>query len=299
MELNPALGVRSLPSRESRREENASIRKETAPQSGHNTRLDDFLHLEQPFSESDPEAPTQKDNEVGLHDIHLEDSRHYAGTMYKKLYGISETWLCLVSQTTRLANVMDSLDANKDRRHVDLLELLDRRKQRLENMVCSFAAVDRSITQQADFAGNGADCGSPRDHTLRALNAALVIFFYRRIRKVNPWILQEHVNNVIQALKDFDESCQNANVESIGTPWPAFIAACEALVPAQKEYFSAWFDRCFAATGFARLQTARLCVEEVWRCRDGSVTGEDKRLRDSVSTWEHISKEQNLHVLLS
>lgn len=45
---------------------------------------------------------------------------------------------------------------------------------------------------------------NPSEAILRALNSALVIFFNRRIRDVHPLISQVHVNEVINALRDFD-----------------------------------------------------------------------------------------------
>ncbi|KAK4940350.1 hypothetical protein LTR10_019566 [Elasticomyces elasticus] len=292
------LGISRQSAKEPRTDMSIAGRTETQYQPGPNPRLDDFLRFEASASEHEVEM-TPKDREVGLHDIHLEDSREFAETMYMELYGISETWLSLVSQTTRLANVMDSLSVNKDRRDVEFVELLERRKQRLENMVCSFAAMGRQTLERSTSSGNVGTIDAPRHDMVRALNAALVILFYRRIRKVNAWILQEHVDNVIRALKDFETSCQRATIEEPGSPWPAFLAGCEALYPAQREYLSGYLDRASAMTGFARLETARICMVEVWRRRDESADGGDKRMRDQVWTWEHVSKECFLHVLLS
>ena len=297
--VNAAIGNKRQSANEPRRDANNLGPTEPQYQVGPNPRLDDFLRLEPRPSDSDVDDMAQKDHEIGLHDIHLEDTRQFAETMYMELYGISETWLSLVSQTTRLANVMDSLNFNKERRDLEFMELLERRKQRLENMVCSFAAMDRRAAGQSTSSGPARTIDGPRHHMVRALNAALVILFYRRIRKVNAWILQEHVDNVIRALKDFEMLCQRANIEEPGTPWPAFLAGCEALYPAQREYLLGYLNRTFTLTGFTRLETARTCMVEVWRRRDDSAEGGDKRMRDQVWTWEHISKESFLHVLLS
>ncbi|KAL4887809.1 hypothetical protein BDV59DRAFT_211989 [Aspergillus ambiguus] len=66
-----------------------------------NPRLDDFLRLDARNSDSDLNIDEPKDLDVGLHDIHLQDSRVFSETLYKQIYGIPETWLSLVSQTTR------------------------------------------------------------------------------------------------------------------------------------------------------------------------------------------------------
>ena len=98
---------------------------------------------------------------------------------------------------------------------------------------------------------------------VRALNSALVIIFYRRIRNVHPWILQEHVKSVVQALQDCDISCQTFGVEGPGCPWPVFMAGCEAIAPLQQDYLSQWLQHAFAKTGFARFPTIKSCMEEV------------------------------------
>ena len=279
---------------------------ESDSQIGHNSKLDDFLRLDSDAPESDVDTSAQKDSERGLRDIHLEDPREYSGTMYLQLYGISETWLSLVSQTTRLANVMDSLDESKKRKDVELLGSLERRKQRLEHMVCSFAETNKPInasTPQQPVEENHHDLNAPSENEtprscmVRALNSALVIFFYRRILKVNPWILQEHVKSVVQALQDFDTSCQTS--EGPGCVWPVFMAGCEAIAPDQRDYLSQWLERAFAKTGFARFKTIKSCMLEVWEKRDKFSQRKDKSLRDKMWSWIDVSRERNIYLLLS
>jgi arginine metabolism regulation protein II len=103
---------------------------------GPNARLDDFLRLEPHLSDSDLDIDEPKDSD-GLRDIHLEDSRRYRDKMYH-IYGISETWLSLVSQTTRLANILDASKYGKET-DVKFLDFLQKRAGRLENIICSFS----------------------------------------------------------------------------------------------------------------------------------------------------------------
>ena len=274
----------------------------------HNPKLDDFLGLDSDAPESDVDVNAQKESDKGLRDIHLEDPREWAGGMYLQLYGISETWLKLVSQITRLANVMDSMDESNKRKDVAVLESLERRKQRLEHMVCYFAEINEPLstkTSQPVSAGTTHDLNTPsgketlRSCMVRALNSALVIFFYRRILNVHPWILQEHVKGVVQALQDFDTSCQTLEVEGPGCPWPVFMAGCEAIAPHQRDYLSQWLERAFVKTGFPRFKTIRSCMLEVWERRDKSSQQNDKSSREKLWSWIHISREQNLYLLLS
>lgn len=272
------------------------------------SRLDDFLRLEINPSKSDTDLVSEKNDAMGLEDIHLEDAREWSGNLYTQLYGISETWLSLVSRTTRLANVLGSLDTSRSKKTLEVLESLERRKQELENMICSFAATDDG----EDFVANELtemDTGEqkagqlairiPRACMVRALNSALVIYFYRRIKNVNPLILQDHVNHVMRALKDFDKACETHQVPGPGSPWPAFIAGSEAKSSAQREFFAGWFDSAFQCTGFTRLQSAKSCMLEVWKRHQPSAQRRDKSAMEEVQSWVHVCKERNLYINLS
>ncbi|KAJ5247958.1 hypothetical protein N7524_011918 [Penicillium chrysogenum] len=70
-------------------------------------RIDDFLHLQN--SEGDLNIDEPKDCRMDVPDIHLHDSRKSTGSLCQQVYGMPETMLSLVSQTTRLANVMETL----------------------------------------------------------------------------------------------------------------------------------------------------------------------------------------------
>ena len=266
------------------------------------TKLDDFLRLDDATSDSGLEASGQKDSEHGLRDIHLEEARDSPNTMFLQLYGVEETWLSLISQTTRLANTTDGLDRSKQKGDPKLSEVLDRRKKRLESMVCSFAAESKATVAprplRVDMEIDVYDeIETPRSCMVRALNGALVIFFYRRISNVHPWILQAHVRNVAQALRDFDNSCGIFNIDGPGSPWPVFMAGCEAVAKPDREYFSEWLDRAFAKTGFDRFKTIKACMEEVWQKRDHFSQGKGKGTQSI--TWVDICKEKHIYVLLS
>ncbi|KAI5360642.1 putative fungal transcription factor [Septoria linicola] len=164
---------------------------------GAGSRLDDFLRLELRQEDNDLDIAQIKEPGASLRDIHLEDSRTSPVTMYDEIFGLSETWSSLVSQTTRLANKMDAVKASGTAND-KLSALLQRRAARLEDMICSFAAqfVPRSDTEEL----------APNNFMHKALNSGLVILFYRRIRQVNSWILQSHVDDVITALTAFDQA---------------------------------------------------------------------------------------------
>ncbi|OGM42080.1 C6 transcription factor [Aspergillus bombycis] len=272
------------------------LEQDNSRRSGLDARLDDFLLLQPRQSDSDLDIDAPKEREVALHDIHLEDSRRWADTLYSEIYGIPETWLSLVSQTTRLANVMDTLVASggtKRFMNSEAWEALQRRATRLENMICSFNS-DRSKGSNSDSAGGPA---RPHTHMLRALNTALVIFFYRRIRNVHPSILQSHVDEVIAALKDFDMALAQHEVPGPGTAWPAFMAGCEATAPSKRDALLRWVEKGGAQCGFASFAVAKDVMTAVWKEQDGYFRF--NRAGGPLPTWMDILRQKKLWPMLS
>ncbi|KAJ5112352.1 transcriptional regulator family: Fungal Specific TF [Penicillium argentinense] len=258
-------------------------------QSEPNPRLDDFLRIENQSSDSDLNIDEPKDRASGFHDIHLHDSRSFPETLYKQIYGIPETWLSLVSQTTRLANVLATLLVARNlNRPVNLeaWESLQRRAMRLENMICSFnlgLARGKSTELQAT--------SKPHAHMLEALNSALVIFFYRRIREAHPAVLQGHVDSVIHALQECSASLSEEVFSGPGTAWPAFIAGCEAITTPRREAIMQWLEDAGDKCGFASYATARDIMIKSWRRQDEHLTA---NRRDAMPCWIDIAKEEQI-----
>ncbi|KAI9037587.1 fungal specific transcription factor domain-containing protein, partial [Aspergillus affinis] len=259
-------------------------------------RLDDFLRIYPKPSDSDLNIDEPKDDEIGLHDIHLLDSREFSGTLYRQVYGIPETWLSLVSQTTRLANVMKTLEVfrstSEDKEGaLEALDVLQRRSARLENMICSFkhSRASKNSTDQPDISA------APHNHFIRALNSALVIFFYRRVRQVHPSILEGHIDDVITALQDFNASLAEGSQTGPGTVWPLFIAGCEAMTSARRESILGLLEAGEAKCQFAPFRTARKVMVEVWNCQDD---GSSWSQRDSIPTWLDVVKRRRIWPML-
>lgn len=260
--------------------------------SGPGSRLDDFLRLEPHHADSELDIEEVKEPQTSLRDIHLEDSRENPNTMYTEIYGINETWLSLLSQTTRLANRMDGMKA-MNTTDPAFSDLLSRRASRLEDMICSFAAdfIPRSTGPKWE----------PNNHMHTALNSALVIFFYRRIKNVNSWILQSHVDDVISALESYDRSIMDKAGKGPGTPWPAFIAAAEASTQNRRERLFAWIEKGEATTGFYCYTSSKELLLETWKRRDEGTTGQTPGLRksarrsgasQSTASWLDVCREQ-------
>lgn len=239
------------------------------PQNG---RLDDFLRLQPHASDGDLEIEEPKESETGRRDIHLEDSRESLDTFYPQIYGIPETWLSLVSQVTRLANLLDVVKSMPTSSRFELSTSLQKRAKLLEEMICAFAsrptlcAGGQVSDEEAERQAVHTD--GPNPHMLGALNAALEIFFYRRIRDLHPRILQGYVSHVIDSLKSFELALASHNLEGPCPVWPLFIAGCEAIRPKDREFFTELTRRGVEQFGISGFKTAGNIMSRVWKRRD-------------------------------
>ncbi|KAI2816201.1 transcriptional regulator family: Fungal Specific TF [Aspergillus niger] len=261
------------------------------------SRLDDFLRLDRRPSDSDLDIDEPKEDDVGLYDIHLQDSRKYPATLYSQIYGVSETWLSLVSQTTRLANVMETFRVAREMRQgnnasLEAWEALHRRSARLESMVCTFASrrTEDNICDSTNILAKSHGC------LLQALNSALVIFFYRRIRQVHPAILESQVDKVISSLNEFDVALVEADHTGPGTVWPLFIAGCEATTPERRQSITLLLDKGEARCGFSAYHTVRDVMNQVWDKQDAHFT---RSRGETFPTWLDVVKSKQIWPILA
>lgn len=272
--------------------------KSQVPNLGYNARLDDFLRIEQ-HEDHEPDLEDQKDVTVGLQDIHLEDPRNYPDTMYLQIYGLPETWLSLLSQTTRLANV---IELQKTIPNLDNSghKSFEKRAAKLEDMICSFAARSSPAEEPPSLSF------ARTQYMLKALSSALVIYFYRRIRNVNSLILQSHIDEVFDALRGYDSSLEPQSNSGPGTGWPAFIAGCEASTGSRRDFATTWMQKAFTRTGMQGYKSAQAVMLAVWERRDQpsasprTTRNSSAKLNrpQSTANWMEIARERNEWVLL-
>ena len=288
--------------------------QESHPSHKH-SQLDDFLRIQTHGTDSDDDTEAHKDNETGLRDIHLEDTRAWSNTLYMDIYGIPEIWLSYVSQTTRVANVIDYLDETSVQPTRAFQQCLQRKTTQLENRICSLSAQYSSSGGLSPLCDNQGGIAPSISATasramIRAMTSALLILFYRRVRKVHPFILQTHVNDVIAALRDFDLAQEVCDIKSPGTPWPAFIAGSEAMSTMAREWLMNWTQKGGAQSAFNGFTTSAQVMRQVWDHRDRTSKSaqEDSRgspdqrssgkKRKDVYSWVDVLQEGNFWPML-
>lgn len=248
--------------------------------------LDNFLRLEtRPSDDDDLNIHSHKDANSSVRDIHLADSRQDSENMYMEIYGVPETWLSLVSQTTRLANVLDHLSIG-DSSDAQRFMSLQSRVSRLEDTICAFVSrSESSLAEQIE------QCTSPRGpmphkYMVHVLSSALLIYFYRRIRGVNPCILQTKVNDVLFSLHSFDEALARHGLLGPGTAWPIFVAGAEAMSGSQREWILSWLEKAVTKCGFESYKVTKEILVEVWRRRDRGIVSSRTGMIGSRATIE-------------
>ena len=120
---------------------------------------------------------------------------------------------------------------------------------------------------------------------LRALDSALVILFYRRVRRVHAAILESHISKVIHALDAFYSTLDEKIIPGPGTLWPLFIAGCEAVTKVQREAVWDLVQRGEAKSGLAPYKLLKEIISEVWAKQD------DRRIHDCsqpLPTWMDV-----------
>lgn len=192
----------------------------------------------------DPEQKLQEtlSQDSGENDLHLSTPGHWPPTMYPEIFGISETWLMLLSQVIRLSNEKELAESENSEdfsfrsfnKHAKSLELCI---LRWENS----AASSLSSMRYGDGLSSADVDWILLESMLSALGDALTIYFYRRVRDVEPQTLQFQVCRVRDALIASKELCSASKKYLQGMLWAAFVAGCEALDSGVQASFADWF----------------------------------------------------------
>lgn len=264
------------------------------------TGLDKFLGLDVYQIDSDSDEDEPEALNFSPREVHPIYSPHHVYTTPNAIHGIPETWLSLVSQTTRLANIQDATKPTEDT-DPHFLNLLRERTSNLEQYIYDWVSNDSEEVLHSSQPANL--------HMLQAMNSALIIFFYRRIRNVDASSLQKHVDSVLAALFKFDAALASEGLAGPGSPWPAFVAGCEAADHRNRTLLMTWLDRGFDKSGLKSFDTALGVMREVWDRRDGKVKvgssgsgdpgrGEATRSSSCQHTWVSVCREKGVWVPL-
>jgi hypothetical protein len=171
----------------------------------------------------------------------------------------------LILQTTQLATRVQKLEI-AGRSKVTDHDALAVKVKELENNICDWEHQTRDDLKYHRAANTPQKEEFPY-HLVQAVQKALLIYFYRCIRDVNPAMVQLYVQQTIYHLLEYDRQKQNYEDQSSNTCWPGFIAGCEAQDPHLRDQIASWLDRSGQSTGIRMFIVAREAVQKVWQAR--------------------------------
>ena len=227
-------------------------------------RLKDWNNLDQ-------EDMMVKSQEEGENDLHLSEPGQFSATMYPEIYAIPEPWIFLLSQTIRLGNEKDAAEHDVTEIALPLKEFLCRAKaiekriNNMQGMVPKTASGNYEPTNQ-----------NVLETVLHGMQAALAIYFYRRVYDIDAAMLQGKVVSVRDWLFRYEHADPTMVFGYGGYIWPAFIAACEAEDQEVQTSFSKWFKTSAQRSGLPCFTETLKDIERVWQekrtCNGKSVT---------------------------
>lgn len=241
--------------------DNTPSRDTDSPKNSENIKDNDRFRTSRWTAVSDNMMIMEKDPDTAKRDLHLEVPGHWTSTLFPELYGIAESFLLLLSQVIRLANERDIAVDQDSGGDLGLREFTLRAK-----------ALEKSIYRLISTSSNAGPGTGTTTVTVQAMYTALLIFFYRRVHNLDAMLLQRNVLSVQTYLAQIQQENHDSH-KSAAMVWPAFVAACEALLPESQGFFAAWFEAMFEKTGLVSISLVKGVCEFIWRrrmeCPDG------------------------------
>lgn len=199
------------------------------------------------------------------------------------LYGIPDSLMLLFNRTIKLTKLVLYYRYNCEALPKDITKQCSDLEGALVTWQNRY-----DVNKNGDFKGDLRE--AVKHHTL-SFHEALIIYYYRLVRDLNPAILQTHIATVLDHLEQI-QVLNRSNNSAICVPLvlPGFIAACEILPQRTdlRDRFLTWMDH-LTADGLGTYYTTRRVVEEVWRRRDEEL---------DRPNWWHVIADWKVNIML-
>jgi len=217
------------------------------------------------------DVTSEKTSEVGYNDIHLDVNGHWQETLYTKMYGVPETLLTLLSQTVKLANGKQRLEAvaTSSKRVSDALT---RHTKRLERNLWALRLHEATP-----------DENSATRPLILAVHQALIVYFYRQVQRVDAMILQDSVTKALNHLEPCLDQLDRGNDLTLLVAWTAFVVACEAATDTLQARALACLARIEACAAFFTISKMSHIAQRVWAHR--------QQTDDWTISWLDVAKD--------
>jgi arginine metabolism regulation protein II len=176
---------------------------------------------------------------------------------FEHIYSIPASLFKLISQTTEVAREMEQARGYRGWPSTDI-DIFGAEVKALEHQICTWqnhhGHYDSDVTEQ-----------TASHHLAEAVHAALMIYFYRRVRDLHPTAVQHWVKKTAQHLLALDELKARCGDRSANLCWPGFIAGCESTDRKTRAELSDWLERSYKSTNIGMFKVADSAMRSVWR----------------------------------
>lgn len=213
----------------------------------------------------------EKTLEVGYNDIHLDVNGRWQETLYTKIYGVPETLLTLLSQTVKLANGKQRLEAVaiSSKRVSDGLR---RHIKRLERNLWTLRLHKNTPGEL-----------SSENPVTPAVHQGLLVYFYRQVQKVDAMLLQDLVRKALDHLESCLENLDHGHDLTLLFAWTAFVVACEAATEDLQSRALVCLTKVEACAAFFTIRKMSHIAQRVWERR--------RQTDDWTISWFEIAKD--------
>lgn len=186
--------------------------------------------------------------------------------IFEQIYSIPVSLFRLIAQATEVAREMEKIRKFGVSPETDV-DFLWTEIKTLEQHICDWK------NQYEEYGSDQTDV-SPREallyHLAEAIHAALMIFFYRRVRDMHSRAIQHWVKQTADHLFTVERLKSQSGDRSANLCWPGFIAGCEATGTQMRQQWSQWFARSYRDSRIRMFDVARAAMEKIWTAKDTS-----------------------------
>ncbi|KAL5596632.1 hypothetical protein BROUX41_006670 [Berkeleyomyces rouxiae] len=210
-------------------------------------------------------------------------------TYFFEIYGIPHELLSFISRTTFLANEMCLSERNPPGFTVtfDLQDACNK----LDAEICGwkyFTAMSQNKVEDplSSFANQNI-----MPHLILAFHNAVLIYFYRRIRRVHPLMLQHWVEMTLNELELYEQKQHDFSIVNCGVVWPMFIAGAEAMDEILQARFLKKLHEDAKTSGMWNFELAASILAKLWKLRRES--------DEPFLTWMDFVRERRLSLVMT
>lgn len=212
-----------------------------------------------------------------------------APVFFKDIYGFPLELLSFISRATFLANEIAVL--RRQYPELSTTAELESRCSKLEAELCSWNDQGTSSDGEPEDPVLAFANRTIMDHLIAAFHCAAIIFFYRRVRQINPFLLQPLVEKTLSHLQEFEQEQRRFSLINCGIVWPGFIAGTEALGPGLQGRFYTYLHDCARLSGMRNFEYAADILRDIWSAR--------REKGNENLTWMDLVRDRELSLILT